>query len=27
MKLIDQAANELKKAEPKNDWGSETVGQ
>lgn len=27
MKLIDEAANELRKAEPKNDCDAETVGQ
>ncbi len=27
MKLIDQAANELKKEEPEKDWDGETVGQ
>ena len=27
MKLIDEVANELKKAEPKKDWDGETAGQ
>jgi len=27
MKLIDQAANELKKEEPEKDWDGETAGQ
>jgi ribosome-binding factor A len=27
MKLIDQAANELKKEEPEKDWAGETIGQ